>query len=139
MGRSPLVSNNEAGRAADVVPALFADGAPLPDTSDDDVGFVGGRFSLTYSISMGASCLIETRLSVLALPECFRIESRRDISGDLSIVMTADDAAAVDDDGKNFSIESRRDKFGELVADGQPLCVAGGRNAKSVLSKKREN
>lgn len=128
---------NDAGRAADVVPPLLADDALPPVTNDDDVGFGGGRFSLTYSISMGASCLIETRFSVLALPECFRIESRRDIIGDLSDG-TAAHVAAADDDGINFSIESRRDKFGELLADGQPLCVAGGRNAKSVLSKKRK-
>lgn len=137
-----MVRINEAGRAAldDDVPAaiplllllllLFVD-ADVRDDDDDD-GFGGGLFSLIYSISIGASCLMDTRLSVFALPECLRIESRRDIIGELE---PAPALGAIDDDveGKNLSIESRRDKFGELPADGQTL---GGRNAKSVLSRK---
>lgn len=49
------------------------------------MGLCGGRFSLMKSIRIGTSCLIETRFSVLMLPECFRMESRRIIIGDDAI------------------------------------------------------
>lgn len=58
-GRSPFVKLNEAGR----------DG--------------GGRFSLTNSI-FGGSVLMDTRFSVLTLPECFRMESRRLMFGEFA-------------------------------------------------------
>lgn len=57
-GRSPLVKISEAG-------------------------LDGGRFSLTNSI-FDWSCLMDTRLSVLTLPECLRIESLRLIFGEFA-------------------------------------------------------
>lgn len=76
-----LVRSSEAGRADDVVidPPLEDDVKVVEAT-----GFDGGRFSLMNSIMMGASCLIDTRFSVLTLPECFRMESRRGRTGDVA-------------------------------------------------------
>lgn len=59
IGRSPLLKINDAGRLD------------------------GARFSLTNSI-FDWSGLMETRLSVLTLPECFSIESRRLIFGEFA-------------------------------------------------------
>lgn len=94
-GRSPFVKINDAGRAADVdeddvVVAQFPPTIAANDADDElygiVVGLAGGRFSLINSIRIGGtSCLIDTRLSVFMLPECFKMESRRDIIGDEAI------------------------------------------------------
>lgn len=42
------------------------------------------RFSVMYSSTIGASFLIETRFSDLTLPKCFRMESRRGITGEVA-------------------------------------------------------
>lgn len=91
-GRSPFERISEAGRAADVVVPLDAVPAMtllllvvLLLLAVLLMGLCGGRFSQTKSIRMGTSCLMETRFSVLMLPECFRIESRRIIIGEEAI------------------------------------------------------
>lgn len=48
-----------------------------------DAGLDGGRFSLTNSI-FDCSGLIDTRLSVLTLPECLSMESLRLIFGEFA-------------------------------------------------------
>lgn len=105
MGRSPFAITNDAGRALPTNCVMFADEFVCGNCVDGCGGWAGvcccdccwndidGRFSLKYSTTTGWFCLIDTRRSVfLTLPECFSMESRRTITGEL-----ATDGHALDD------------------------------------------
>lgn len=60
---------------------------------------IDGRFSLRYSTTTGWFCLIETRRSVFfTLPECFSMESRRAMIGELA----TDGHALIDENAKSL-------------------------------------
>lgn len=95
IGRSPFDMTNDAGRALLANCVTFDDELVCGNCADDcwdcdccwtcDWNDIDGRFSLKYSTTTGWFCLIDTRRSVFfMLPECFKMESRRAIIGELA-------------------------------------------------------